>query len=99
LAIVARFALRPRSPDRRGDPRPERTDAVVAVDDDDPVESFRTHNPSGAILARINDDSEANFDSRVILDDLDGLVGAGVAVPSDATMPSSMPFEAMGSRG
>jgi glutathione S-transferase len=56
---------------------------VVAADTNDPNESLRRQNPLGKIPALILEDGEAIFDSRVILEYLDWLAGAGALVPSD----------------
>ena len=56
---------------------------VVSADTNDPEESLRRQNPLGKIPALIGEDGEAIFDSRVILEYLDWLAGAGVLIPGD----------------
>ncbi|MGO4869203.1 MAG: glutathione S-transferase family protein [Roseiarcus sp.] len=59
---------------------------VVAADTNDPAESLRRQNPLGKIPALIIEDGEAIFDSRVILEYLDWLAGAGALIPGDSAM-------------
>ncbi len=56
---------------------------VVAADTNDPDDSLRRQNPLGKIPALILEDGEAIFDSRVILEYLDWLAGAGALIPKD----------------
>ncbi len=56
---------------------------VVATDTSDPNKSPRPQDPLGKIPALIGQDGEAIFDSRVILEYLGWLAGAGALVPSD----------------
>lgn len=56
---------------------------VVAADTNDPNNSLRRQNPLGKIPSLIRDDGEVMFDSRVILEYLDGLSGASVLFPRD----------------
>ncbi len=56
---------------------------VAAADTGDPADSLRRQNPLGKIPALIGEDGEAIFDSRVILEYLDWLAGAGALIPSD----------------
>jgi glutathione S-transferase len=55
---------------------------VVAADTNDPDDSLRRQNPLGKIPALILEDGQAIFDSRVILEYLDGLADGGL-VPRD----------------
>ncbi len=57
---------------------------VVAADTSDPADSLRRQNPLGKIPALIIEDGEAIFDSRVILEYLDWLAGAGALIPGDS---------------
>lgn len=57
---------------------------VVAADTGDPGDSLRRQNPLGKIPTLIAEDGEAIFDSRVILEYLDGLAGAGALIPRDS---------------
>ncbi len=56
---------------------------VVAADTNDPADSLRRQNPLGKIPALIAEDGEAIFDSRVIVEYLDGLAGGGRLIPAD----------------
>ncbi|MGD0187475.1 MAG: glutathione S-transferase [Roseiarcus sp.] len=58
---------------------------VVAADTSDPADSLRRQNPLGKIPSLIGEDGDAIFDSRVILEYLDWLAGAGALFPSDPT--------------
>ncbi len=60
----------------------ERID-VVAADTNDPDDSLRRQNPLGKVPALIDEDGQAIFDSRVILEYLDWLAGSGRLFPSD----------------
>jgi glutathione S-transferase len=53
---------------------------IVAADTGDPEDSLRRQNPLGKIPALIGEDGEAIFDSRVIVEYLDWLAGAGSGV-------------------
>jgi glutathione S-transferase len=53
------------------------------ADTTDPNDSLRQTNPLGKIPVLILDDGSAVYDSRVILDYLDGLAGGGKIVPRD----------------
>ena len=57
-----------------------RTD-VRDADLNDPADSLRRQNPLGKIPALITDDGDALYDSRVILEYLDGLAGGGRILP------------------
>src|ERR1700693_4207529 len=56
---------------------------VRETDLNDPADSIRVQNPLGKISALILDDGTAYYDSRVVLDYLDFLVGAGRVVPRE----------------
>jgi glutathione S-transferase len=58
---------------------------IVAADTGDPADSLRRQNPLGKIPTLIGEDGEAIFDSRVIVEYLDSLAGAGASAlfPSD----------------
>lgn len=56
---------------------------VVAADAVNPNDSLRRQNPLGKIPTLILEDGEAIFDSRVILEYLEWLAGAGALFPSD----------------
>ena len=58
--------------------------AIVLADAGDPADSLRQQNPLGKIPTLIAEDGEAIFDSRVILEYLDGLAGGGL-IPTDFT--------------
>lgn len=53
------------------------------ADTTDPNDTLRQTNPLGKIPVLIIDDGSAVYDSRVILDYLDGLAGGGRIVPRD----------------
>jgi glutathione S-transferase len=57
--------------------------AVVPADTSDPADSLRAQNPLGKIPALIAEDGEVIFDSRVIVEYLDGLAGGGRLIPVD----------------
>jgi len=57
--------------------------AIVPADTGNPADSLRTQNPLGKIPALIAEDGEAIFDSRVIVEYLDGLAGGGRLIPTD----------------
>lgn len=57
--------------------------AVVAADTNDPGDLLRQQNPLGKIPALIAEDGETIFDSRVIVEYLDGLAGGGRLIPAD----------------
>ena len=57
--------------------------AIVPADTGDPADSLRMQNPLGKIPALIAEDGEAIFDSRVIVEYLDGLAGGGRLIPID----------------
>jgi glutathione S-transferase len=57
--------------------------AVVPADTGDPADSLRRQNPLGKIPALIAEDGVAIFDSRVIVEYLDGLAGSGRLIPAD----------------
>jgi glutathione S-transferase len=61
----------------------ERRIAVVTADASDPADSLRQQNPLGKIPTLIGEDGEAIFDSRVIVEYLDGLAGGGRLIPGD----------------
>jgi glutathione S-transferase len=54
---------------------------VVNADTTSPSDSIRAQNPLGKIPALILEDGTAVYDSRVIVDCLDGLDGRGILVP------------------
>ena len=57
--------------------------AIVAADTGDPANSLRQQNPLGKIPTLIAEDGKAIFDSRVIVEYLDGLAGGGRLIPAD----------------
>jgi glutathione S-transferase len=57
--------------------------AIVLADAGDPADSLRRQNPLGKIPTLIAEDGEAIFDSRVIVEYLDGLAGGGRLIPTD----------------
>ena len=57
--------------------------AVELADTADPADSLRRQNPLGKIPALIDERGEAIFDSRVIVEYLDGLAGGGRLIPAD----------------
>ena len=57
--------------------------AIIPADTNDPADSLRQQNPLGKIPAVIAEDGEAIFDSRVIVEYLDGLAGGGRLFPAD----------------
>jgi glutathione S-transferase len=57
--------------------------AIVPADTGDPADSLRMQNPLGKIPVLIAEDGEAIFDSRVIVEYLDGLAGGGRLIPID----------------
>jgi glutathione S-transferase len=59
--------------------------AIVPADAGDPADSLRQQNPLGKIPALIDEDGEAIFDSRVIVEYLDGLAGGGRLIPVEFT--------------
>ena len=59
--------------------------AIVPADTGDPADSLRRQNPLGKIPALIAEDGEAIYDSRVIVEYLDGLTGGGRLIPTDFT--------------
>lgn len=54
---------------------------VVKADTNDANDSLRRENPLGKIPALILEDGSAVYDSRVIVDYLDGLDGRGILIP------------------
>jgi glutathione S-transferase len=58
--------------------------AIVPADTGDPADSLRMQNPLGKIPALIAEDGETIFDSRVIVEYLDGLAGGGRLIPTDS---------------
>ena len=56
---------------------------VEAADTANPADSVRQQNPLGKIPALVLDDGQVLFDSRVILEYLDHLVGGGRIIPSE----------------
>jgi glutathione S-transferase len=56
---------------------------VSETDLNNPADSIRVQNPVGKIPALILDDGEALYDSRVILEYLDHLVGGGRIIPRE----------------
>ena len=54
---------------------------VVNADTTSPSDSIRAQNPLGKIPALILEDGTAVYDSRVIVDCLDGMDGRGILVP------------------
>lgn len=70
--------------------------AIVAADTGDPTDSLRQQNPLGKIPALIAEDGEAIFDSRVIVEYLDGLAGGGRVIPPDlATRTRALTLQAL----
>ena len=57
---------------------------IVPADTGDPADSLRRQNPLGKIPTLMLEDGEAIFDSRVILEYLDWLAGAGALIPGDS---------------
>jgi glutathione S-transferase len=57
--------------------------AIVPAETNDSADSLRRQNPLGKIPALIAEDGEAIFDSRVIVEYLDGLAGGGRLIPAD----------------
>ncbi|MCX5511925.1 glutathione S-transferase family protein [Kaistia algarum] len=57
---------------------------IVATDTADPSDAIRQQNPLGKIPALILEDGTVLYDSRVIVDYLDHLAGAGRIVPIEA---------------
>jgi glutathione S-transferase len=57
--------------------------AIVAADAGDPADSLRRQNPLGKIPTLISEAGDAIFDSRVIVEYLDGLAGGGRVIPAD----------------
>jgi len=55
--------------------------AVEPANTGDPADSLRRQNPLGKIPALILEDGQAIFDSRVIVEYLDGLAGGGRLLP------------------
>jgi glutathione S-transferase len=56
---------------------------IEAADTNDPGDSLRRQNPLGKIPSLLDEDGNAYFDSRVILDYLDYRAGGGRIVPAD----------------
>jgi len=56
---------------------------IEAADTNDPGDSLRRQNPLGKIPSLLDEDGNAYFDSRVILDYLDHRAGGGRIVPAD----------------
>jgi glutathione S-transferase len=56
---------------------------IEAADTNDPGDSLRSQNPLGKIPSLLDEDGNAYFDSRVILDYLDHRAGGGRIVPAD----------------
>jgi glutathione S-transferase len=57
--------------------------AIAPADTSNPTDSLRQQNPLGKIPALIAEDGVAIFDSRVIVEYLDGLAGGGRLIPAD----------------
>ena len=55
---------------------------VIRADTNDPAEPLRRQNPLGKIPTLILEDGSALYDSRVILEYLDGLAGGGRIIPA-----------------
>jgi glutathione S-transferase len=55
----------------------------VPADTNDPSEILRQQNPLGKIPVLIDEDGVAIFDSRVIVEYLDGLAGGGRVIPAE----------------
>jgi len=69
---------------------------IVAADTGDPADSLRRQNPLGKIPALIAEGGEAIFDSRVIVEYLDGLAGGGRLIPADlATRIRALTLQAL----
>jgi glutathione S-transferase len=56
---------------------------IEAADTNDPGDSLRSQNPLGKIPSLLDEDGNAYFDSRVILDYLDHRAGGGRIAPAD----------------
>jgi glutathione S-transferase len=56
---------------------------IEAADTNDPGDSLRRQNPLGKIPSLLDEDGNAYFDSRVILEYLDHRAGGGRIVPAD----------------
>ena len=56
---------------------------VVAADTNDPADVLRRQNPLGKVPVLIDESGEAIFDSRVIVEYLDGLAGGGRLIPAE----------------
>jgi glutathione S-transferase len=56
---------------------------IVHADTNDPKEVLRRQNPLGKIPVLIDEDGAAIFDSRVIVEYLDGLAGGGRVIPAE----------------
>jgi glutathione S-transferase len=56
---------------------------ILAADTSDPEDSLRRQNPLGKIPALILENGETIFDSAVIVEYLDWLVGGGKVIPSE----------------
>src|SRR5690606_39166729 len=54
---------------------------IVPADTNNASDALRTQNPLGKIPTLVLDDGQTLFDSRVILDYLDHLAGAGRIIP------------------
>jgi glutathione S-transferase len=59
--------------------------AIEPADTNDPADSLRRQNPLGKLPTLIAEDGTAIFDSRVIVEYLDGLAGGGKLIPADFT--------------
>jgi len=57
--------------------------AIERADTGDPADSLRRQNPLGKIPVLLLEDGQAIFDSRVIVEYLDGLAGGGRLIPAE----------------
>ena len=62
---------------------------IVPADTNDPADDLRLQNPLGKIPVLITDEGEPIYDSRVILEYIDGLAGGGRLIPTgEARIPT-----------
>jgi glutathione S-transferase len=68
---------------------------IVRADTSDENDNLRLQNPLGKIPILLQDDGEAIYDSRVILDHLDALDGRGILIPKGAARTRVLTHQAL----
>ncbi|MGQ4273295.1 glutathione S-transferase [Terrihabitans sp. B22-R8] len=68
---------------------------VVNTDTMDPADDVRQQNPLGKIPVLVFDNGDTLYDSRVIVDYLDGLAGGGKIIPKGTARLAALKLEAL----